>query len=112
MDHIFALKICEAGEIRGFIMLSCAGTEAEILMLAVTPAWRRQGLAQALIRKAAIFARVRGADRLFLEVGEDNGPARRLYDKLAFKEVGRRPGYYPRDIQPPVDAILLAGTLL
>jgi ribosomal-protein-alanine N-acetyltransferase len=29
-----------------------------------------------------------------LEVGEDNTPARRLYARAGFREVGRRPGYY------------------
>jgi ribosomal-protein-alanine N-acetyltransferase len=31
---------------------------------------------------------------VFLEVGERNAPARRLYDGAGFHEVARREGYY------------------
>ena len=37
-----------------------------------------------------------GARTVFLEVDEDNVPARRLYRRAGFREVGRREGYYPR----------------
>ena len=36
-----------------------------------------------------------GLRAVFLEVDEDNAPARRLYARAGFREVGRRPGYYP-----------------
>jgi len=32
---------------------------------------------------------------VFLEVDEGNEPARRLYRRAGFREVGRRKGYYP-----------------
>jgi ribosomal-protein-alanine N-acetyltransferase len=35
-----------------------------------------------------------GARAVFLEVGEDNVPARKLYQRAGFREVGRRDGYY------------------
>ena len=31
---------------------------------------------------------------LWLEVHEANGPARKLYEKVCFVEVGKRPRYY------------------
>ena len=37
-----------------------------------------------------------GLRAVFLEVDEDNTPARRLYARAGFREVGRRPGYYSR----------------
>jgi ribosomal-protein-alanine N-acetyltransferase len=37
-----------------------------------------------------------GLRAVFLEVDEDNAPARRLYARAGFREVGRRPGYYPQ----------------
>jgi ribosomal-protein-alanine N-acetyltransferase len=35
-----------------------------------------------------------GARTVFLEVGETNAPACRLYRRAGFREVGRRQGYY------------------
>ena len=35
-----------------------------------------------------------GAGAVFLEVDEDNVPARKLYRRAGFREVGRRAGYY------------------
>ena len=35
-----------------------------------------------------------GMRAVFLEVDEDNKPARKLYARAEFREVGRRPGYY------------------
>ena len=37
-----------------------------------------------------------GAEKLFLEVAEDNDIARRLYSSRGLVPVGRRPGYYQR----------------
>jgi ribosomal-protein-alanine N-acetyltransferase len=80
--------------------------EAEILTLAVDPAWRRQGLGQALVTAAADHLRGDGAARVFLEVNEVNASARRLYQRLGFHSVGRRPGYY-RGADGTVSAALL-----
>ena len=45
-----------------------------------------------------------GSRCLTLEVRDSNGPARALYAKLGFREIGRRRGYY-RD--PREDALIL-----
>ena len=36
-----------------------------------------------------------GARTVFLEVDEHNDPALRLYHRAGFREVSRRPNYYP-----------------
>jgi ribosomal-protein-alanine N-acetyltransferase len=36
-----------------------------------------------------------GVRAVFLEVDEQNTPAIRLYARAGFREVGRRPNYYP-----------------
>ena len=80
----------------GFILSRRAADEAEILSVAVARAWRGRGLARRLLdmhlRRLAGF----GLRAVFLEVDEDNAPARRLYARAGFREVGRRPGYYPQ----------------
>jgi ribosomal-protein-alanine N-acetyltransferase len=95
----------------GFVIVQAAADEAEILTLAVRPAARRNGVATALVETAARRAALVGADRLFLEVAEDNLAARALYARLGFEPVGRRPLYYARANGPAVDALLLARNL-
>lgn len=78
----------------GFIVSRRAADEAEILSVAVARPWQGRGLARRLLdlhlrRLAGLRLRA-----VFLEVDEDNEPARRLYARAGFREVGRRPGYY------------------
>ena len=82
--------------------------EAEILTLAVHPTARRRGIAARLTAQAAAAARSLGVVRLFLEVAEDNAPARALYAALGFQPAGRRRGYYARKDGPAADALILA----
>ncbi len=92
----------------GFILIRAVADEAEILTLAVRPAARRKGIAARLTADAAAAARSLGALRLFLEVAEDNAPARALYAALGFQPAGRRRGYYARKDGPGADALILA----
>lgn len=69
--------------------------EAELLTLATDPAQRRQGLARALLAGFEAEAARRGAAEAFLEVAENNAPARALYAAAGWRQVGRRAGYYP-----------------
>jgi len=78
----------------GFSLCRAAGPEVELLLIAVTPAVHRQGIAGRLLLRAQEDAMVRGASELFLEVREDNEPAKYLYSRAGFAQVGRRPDYY------------------
>ncbi|MDG1691552.1 MAG: GNAT family N-acetyltransferase [Alphaproteobacteria bacterium] len=92
------------GTAAGFILLQSVAEEAEILTLAVHPKARRSGLARALIEQAQDTLSVA---RVFLEVAEDNAPARALYAACGFIETGRRSAYYKRPDGSRVDALLL-----
>ncbi len=74
-------------------------SEREILNLAVAPVHRRLGVATALLR----FELKRHATH-FLEVRKSNIAAQKLYAKLGFIEVGRRPQYYH---SPSEEAIVM-----
>lgn len=99
------------GDADGFILIRTVADEAEILTLAVRPSARRQGLGARLVGAAKARALAAGADRLFLEVAEDNVPARGLYGALGFEPLGKRPRYYARPHGPAVDALLLVLNL-
>lgn len=94
------------GEVAGFaVSRGTAHDEAEILNVAVAPAWRRRGLARLLLAHLMIEATAPAAPRtLFLEVRESNSAARALYRAAGFTEYGRRPDYYS---QPREAAILM-----
>lgn len=93
----------------GFVLARVAAGEAEILSLGVMPAARRGGQAESLVVESAAKAREQGAVIMFLEVNQNNAAARALYDKLGFREVGRRKGYYRAT--PPEDALTLRAEL-
>jgi [ribosomal protein S18]-alanine N-acetyltransferase len=95
----------------GFILSRLAGSEAEILSVAVAPARRGRGLARNLLDLHLRRLAGLGAGTVFLEVDEDNEAARRLYARARFREVGRRPAYYARGNQPPANALVLRRDL-
>jgi ribosomal-protein-alanine N-acetyltransferase len=78
----------------GFILSRLAAGEAEILSVAIAPAWRGRALARPLLILHLRRLAGLGVRSVFLEVGEDNAPACRLYRRAGFFEVGRRQGYY------------------
>jgi ribosomal-protein-alanine N-acetyltransferase len=78
----------------GFIQSRTTTGEAEILSVAIIPARRGRGLARALLDLHLRRLAGLGARAVFLEVGENNAPACRLYRRAGFYEVGRRKGYY------------------
>ncbi len=79
----------------GFILYRVAADEAEVLTLAIAPAFQRCGLGRRLLHAASDCARDRGAMQIFLEVASDNIPALSLYAGAGFTQVGCRRGYYP-----------------
>ena len=95
----------------GFIISRRAAGEAEILSVAVAPARRGRGLARKLLDLHLRRLAGLGAAAVFLEVDEDNAPARRLYAHAGFREVGRRPAYYAREGGPPANALVLRRDL-
>ena len=97
-----ALVLEEEADVQGFIAGRAVGEEWEIENIAVAGLARRRGLGTRLLGEFLDVARGRGAEAVFLEVRESNFAARRLYEKWAFLETGRRKDYYRK---PEEDAI-------
>lgn len=98
-----ALIIEDESGLQGFVIARVVDREWEIENIAVAGPARRRGLGTRLLGELLDQARGRGADAVFLEVRESNRAARALYEKWAFLESGRRPGYYK---DPEEDALL------
>lgn len=86
----------------GFIVWRVVADEAEIITIGVHPNARKTGIAAAMLGIAEVEIKKANANRIFLEVAENNIPARKLYEKYGFKSVGNRPKYYDG-----VDAIIM-----
>ncbi|WP_237479080.1 GNAT family N-acetyltransferase [Lichenibacterium dinghuense] len=96
---------------QGFVLSRRAADEAEVLTIVVDPSNRRQGVAGRLMRANMELLVRHGVKSWFLEVGETNAPARKLYANLGFAEVGRRQGYYRVEGAPPATALILRRTI-
>ena len=108
---VIAHRAMAGRTLAGFIISRLAGGEAEILSVAVAPARRGRGLARKLLDLHLRRLAGLGATAVFLEVDEDNAPARRLYARARFRDVGRRPAYYARGSAPPASALVLRRDL-
>ena len=92
------------GERAGYMGLDFVLDEGYVTNVCTASAFRRRGVASALID--AVIARARELDLSFvtLEARVSNAPARSLYAGKGFTEVGIRPGYYEK---PAEDAVIM-----
>jgi len=89
------VAVAEAdGEKAGYAEFRNIAGEAQIYNIAVDPGYRRKGIGEALLRHMTEKAEAEGCSVVNLEVKAGNEAAIELYNKLGFREVGRRRGYY------------------
>ena len=91
----------------GFIITRIAGDESEILSVAVAASAQGRGLAGRLLHLHLRRLAGLGVRTVFLEVGENNMPAIRLYSRAGFEQVSRRQGYYADDTGRQTAALVL-----
>lgn len=96
---------------QGFVLGRVIAGEAELLTICVADDARGGGLGRRLM--AAFFeqSQALGAQEAFLEVAQDNAPARALYAATGWQEAGRRRGYYHHPDGRAVDALVLRAGL-
>ncbi|WP_324826947.1 GNAT family N-acetyltransferase [Qipengyuania zhejiangensis] len=111
MPHTFAVLLDEDGKpppegspAAGFVLARRAPGEVELLLIAVHPDSRGQGLGRKLIDCFCQVALESEAEQVFLEMRANNSAAS-LYESCGFKPIGRRKGYYRTTDGEPVDAI-------
>lgn len=91
----------------GYCVLLCTGEEADITNVCTAPAARGKGVATEMLTALMEAGYIRGVTEFFLEVRESNVPARALYTKLGFEEIGLRKNYYE---EPKEHAVLMKYT--
>jgi [ribosomal protein S18]-alanine N-acetyltransferase len=92
--NVIAHRAVSGRKVIGFIVSRLAAGEAEILSVAMAPAWRSRKLSRPLLDLHLRRLAGLGTRTVFLEVSENNAPATKLYRRAGFREVGRRQGYY------------------
>ena len=91
----------------GFAACRNAGLDGELLSIGVVPRYRRSGVARTLLAESLAIFQVQGAERVYLEVAEDNPTAKALYLSAGFTQTGCRRDYYRRLREQKVDALTL-----
>lgn len=91
----------------GFACLMIIESEAELLNIAVSKAFRRQGIANGLMNYLLAEAEQKNVTDIFLEVRFSNIAAQNLYTKHGFVTLGIRKKYYTNPVE---DAILMRKT--
>ena len=106
--HSCVTIVERAGEVLGYLCCWYVADEVQILNVAVQTNYRRQGVAERLLRYVLDVGQQKGAQSANLEVRRGNLSARRLYEKFGFREVAVRRGYYADG----EDALLMVCSLL
>ena len=98
------LVAVDGQRVAGYVGSQTVMDEADVMNIAVSAEYRRMGIAQELVERLVSALSQRGVHSLTLEVRASNEPAKALYSKLDFQQVGRRPNYYRN---PKEDALIL-----
>ncbi len=98
------IALSQDGEPAAFTLSRAVADEEELLLIAVHPDFRGYGIGQILISRLLRQSRSRGCTKLFLEVRHNNN-AREFYEKMQFKQIGKRPSYYKGKDGETFDAI-------
>jgi ribosomal-protein-alanine N-acetyltransferase len=76
------------------VFVPAPGIEADILTVAVLPAYRRQGIAKEFMRQIEEYAVEKEASAMMLEVELSNESAIKLYQSLGYMKISVRMDYY------------------
>ena len=106
LSHLWALIMGKVTS--GYICFWMFDTEIQLMSLAVHPHDRGRGLGHYLLKEMIETGISKGMRQIWLEVRPSNVVAKGLYDRLGFKKMYVRPGYYPDNHE---DAIVMSLNL-
>lgn len=89
--YVFELE----GNVFGYGVMTIYADEAHILTLSIAAGSQGEGWGEKLLQYFISLAKAHHSLSVFLEVRESNFGAARLYERIGFKSIGTRTGYYP-----------------
>lgn len=92
----------------GYLSAQIVADEVQIHNVAVGQPFRRRGIGRLLLEHAECEGKNYGVSCCILEVRANNSPALAMYNRLGYRRIGRRRGYYRR---PVCDALVLLKIL-
>jgi tRNA threonylcarbamoyladenosine biosynthesis protein TsaB len=90
-----AWVVRRAGELIGFCVAMKDPDDIHVLVIAVNPDYRRQGVGSLLLTSVRQLAIQSALNRVLLEVRPSNDKALAFYQRSGFTRMGLRKGYYP-----------------
>lgn len=93
MNGVTLLVADGGASLLGFALYRTVADDAELLLLAVSPAEQSKGIGRKLLDQFVVNAKKKGASKIHLEV-RDGNPAVRFYEAAGFVPAGRRRKYY------------------
>lgn len=107
--EVLFLVAKENEKVVGYVGMYIAVDEGNITNMAVAPEHRKKQIGAGLLETLLKEAADRKIQQIFLEVRQGNLPARKLYQKIGFMEIGQRKNFYDK---PREDAVLMKKDLL
>lgn len=97
MQEGFFSALCEddSGTLAAYGCVQSMFEDADLLNIAVAPAYRRKGIGKTLLKRLLLTAKRRSVKNMFLEVRLSNEAARALYESEGFTVIAERKKYYP-----------------
>lgn len=99
LEHTIYLTAEIDGKIAGYCGMYKLFHEGEIVNVAVKPEYRKCGVGQEMLRELMRLGIEKDVDTFLLEVRESNQPARCLYEKLGFTQMGVRKNFYEKPVE-------------
>jgi [ribosomal protein S18]-alanine N-acetyltransferase len=93
--HCRVLAQAKTDTLMGYGILMMGPDEAHILTLGIGASWQKQGWGKQMLRYLIEYSEAQNAQSVLLDVRESNVAAANLYQRLGFKQIASRKGYYP-----------------
>lgn len=110
-NHIFYATDELNQRLVGYCFYSHLFEDSEILRIATCLDYQKQGIAIQLLTAMAQICQATGAERVLLEVREDNHAALAFYQKHGFEQIAVRKNYYDNHDMTKTHALIMQRKL-